>query len=476
MATCEGGQREERHAPSCLSGANGSLLGGRSVKTHQAFRFALDPTHAHSQALASHCGAARFAFNWGLELVKKRLEARRIDGETAVPWTLPALRWAWNRAKSEVAPWWRENSKEAYSSGLDGLAQALGNFSAVRRGRRHGRSGFPRFRRRGRKESCRFTTGVIRIDDDRHVILTRVGRLRTAEATGALRRRLAMGTARIMSATVSKEADRWFVSFTCEVVRAAPSGNCHGDTVGVDIGVLRLATLSTGAVMPGPRALALSASRLRKLQRAVSRRQKGSTRRRRAIFHLARVHRRVRDVRRDYLHKLTTHLAKSHGRVVVEDLNVLGMMASGRRTAVQSGQYVRAKAGLSRGLADASLGRLRRMLTYKCGWYGSRLVIAPRFFASSRRCSACGQLREDLSLSERVFLCPGCGFRIDRDLNAARNLVWWADANGDQVAASAAETQNVRGEDVRPSGGWADLGEARTENGSEPAGMTGGPQ
>jgi len=192
MATCEGGQREERHAPSCLSGANGSLLGGRSVKTHQAFRFALDPTHAHSQALASHCGAARFAFNWGLELVKKRLEARRNDGETAVPWTLPALRWAWNRAKSKVA--------------------------------------------------------------------------------------------------------------------------CHADTVGVDIGVLRLATLSTGEVMPGPRALALSVSRLRKLQRTVSRGQKGSTRRRRAIFHLARVHRRVRDVRRDYLHKFTTHLAKSHGR------------------------------------------------------------------------------------------------------------------------------------------------------------------
>src|ERR1700737_4101628 len=154
----------------------------RSAKTHQAFRYALDPTRAQTRALASHCGASRFAFNWGLELVKERSEARRKDGVTEVPWTLPTLRWAWNRAKVEVAPWWKENSKEAYSSGLDGLARALQNFTAVRRGARRGRSGFPQFRRRGRRPSCRFTTGVMRLDGDRHVVLGRVGRLRTAEA------------------------------------------------------------------------------------------------------------------------------------------------------------------------------------------------------------------------------------------------------------------------------------------------------
>lgn len=115
------------------------------------------------------------------------------------------------------------------------------------------------------------------------------------------------------------------------------------------------------------------------------------------------------------------------------------------------------------------------MLTYKCDWYGSRLVVVPRFFASSRRCSGCGQLREALSLGERVFVCAGCDLKIDRDLNAARNLMWWADKY-DQVAASAVETLNARGEDVSPSFGWAGLGEARTENGSEPAGTTGGPQ
>jgi putative transposase len=291
----------------------------------------------------------------------------------------------------------------------------------------------------------------------------------------ALSRRIAAGTARVMSTSVTKEADRWFVSFTCEVVRARPTRNRNADTVGVDVGVLRLATVSTGAVMPGEHALAFSMSRLRSLQRLVARRQLGSNRRRRAVLRLARAHRRVRNVRRDYLHKVTTHLAKSHGRVVIEDLNVLGMMASAGRSTAQPGQYVKAKAALSRGLSDAALGQLRRLLTYKSDWYGSRLVVVPRFFGSSRRCSGCGQSREALSLGERVFACAGCSLTIDRDLNAARNLVWWADAN-DRVAASAVETQNARGENVSPSLGWAGLDEARTENGSEPAGLTGGPQ
>jgi putative transposase len=280
----------------------------QAMKTYQAFRYALDPTRAQSQALASHCGAARFAFNWGLELVKERSEARRKDGITEVPWTLPTLRWAWNRAKADVAPWWKENSKEAYSSGLAGLARALQNFSAVRRGGRRGRSGFPQFRRRGRGETCRFTTGTMRIDGNRHLVLGRVGRLRTAEGMGTLGRRVLAGTARIMAVTISKEADRWFVSFTCEVLRMAPA-NSHADTVGLDLGILRLATVSTGAVMAGEHALASSMSRLRMLQRHVARRQVGSKRRRRAVFRLARAHRRVRNLRRDYLHKVTTHLA-----------------------------------------------------------------------------------------------------------------------------------------------------------------------
>jgi putative transposase len=126
-------------------------------------------------------------------------------------------------------------------------------------------------------------------------------------------------------------------------------------------------------------------------------------------------------------------------------------------------------------LADAAFGEFRRLLTYKCQWYGSRLRLAPRYFASSRRCSSCGAIREEIGLGERTFVCTSCNLQIDRDLNAALNLVWWAAGNDAEVAASAAETENARREDVRPGLGPADLGETRTEIASEPAGSTGGP-
>jgi putative transposase len=283
------------------------------------------------------------------------------------------------------------------------------------------RVGFPRFRRRGHGDSCRFTTGAIRVDGDRHVTLPRLGRLRSCEPTGALLERLQAGTARILSATVSREAARWFVSFTCEVERAVVASNGHDDVVGVDLGVLALATLHTGERVAGPRPLRASLRRLRRAQRVVSRRRKGSARRRRAIRRLARIHARVGNLRRHHLDALSTRLAKSHGTVVVEDLNVRGMCRSARGTAEEPGRKVKAKAGLNRSLADQSFGALRRMLEYKVRWYGSRLVVAPRFFPSSKRCSDCGVVCAELRLEERVFRCAACGLSLDRDLNAARN-------------------------------------------------------
>ena len=457
------------------------------MKMHQAYRLALDPTVQQRRALASHCGAARFAFNFGLRLVKRTLDARewerRLLGGAlteSLSWSLAALRREWNRQKDEVAPWWPENSKEAYSSGLDALARALRAWSDSREGERVGAPvGFPRFRKRGHRESCRFTTGVIRVDDERHVSLPRMGRLRTCEATTALAARLQAGSARILSATVSREADRWFVSFTCEVERAVPAGNGHDDVIGVDLGVLRLATLSTGEVIDGPKALRRSGRKLRRLQRAVSRRCKGSARRGRARRQLARAHRRVADLRKDCLHKLTTRLAKSHGSVVVEDLNVHGMTRSARGSVEEPGRNVRAKAGLNRALLDAGFGELRRQLAYKCPGYGSRLVLADRFFASSKRCSGCGAVRVRLRLSERAYRCSDCGLVLDRDLNAALNLVWWAETQRlrPHVAASAAETQNGRqgGRAIRSRAGDV-LDAAATGDVPEPAGSTGGPQ
>jgi IS605 OrfB family transposase len=400
----------------------------------QAYRFALDPTPTQRRALASHCGAARVAHNWGLALVKDHLDQHRTDPRVQVPWTLPELRREWNRAKDEVAPWWAENSKEAYSSGLDGLARALRNWSDSRSGHRKGRPvGFPQFKKKGRcRDACRFTTGAIKVLPDRkHVQLPRIGVLKTHESTRKLARRLEQGTARVLSATISRTADRWFVSFTVEVERQIRATNGKTTTIGVDVGIRHLAVLSTGEPpIPNPRALERSIRKLRRLNRELARRRVASRRRKRARRQLARAHARAANLRRDALHKLTTTLANEHATVVVEHLNVAGM-ARNRRVA--------------RALADTGLAELRRMLAYKTTWYGSQLVVADRFYPSSKTCSACGWVKAKLTLAERTFTCEVCGLRVDRDLNAARNLAKLAH----HVAQSGWETANARGADQR---------------------------
>jgi IS605 OrfB family transposase len=404
------------------------------VTVTRAYRFALAPTPSQRRALASHCGGARVAHNWGLALVKNRLDQRRTGEGIQVPWTLPELRREWNRAKCEVAPWWTENSKEAYSSGLDGLAKALRNWSDSRSGRRKGRPvGFPQFKKKGRcRDACRFTTGAIKVLADRkHVQLPRIGVLKTHESTRKLARRLEQGTARILAATISSTADRWFVSFTVEVERYLPSSNGKSSVVGVDVGIRHLAVLSTGEPpIPNPRALERSTRKLRRLNRELARRRPASRRRKLVRRQVARAHARAANLRRDALHKLTTTLANEHATVVVEHLNVAGMVRNRR---------------VARALADTGLAELRRMLTYKTTWYGSRLVVADRFYPSSKTCSTCGWVKAKLTLAERTFTCEVCGLRLDRDLNAARNLARLVH----YVAQSGWETQNARGADQR---------------------------
>jgi len=415
----------------------------------QAYRYALDPTPRQQRALRSHCGAARYAYNWGLDLVKQRLDERAAGHQVELPWTLPALQREWNRAKHAVAPWWRENSKEAYKSGLEALARALQNWADSKHGRRKGpKVGFPQRKTKHRtRPACRFTTGAIRVETDRHhVVLPTIRRVKTHESSRKLARRLEAGTARILSATVTCTADRWHVSFTVEVQRAIPASPAasqrRAGTVGVDVGIRHLAVLSTGQVIPNPRTLDQAQRRLRRLNRQLARRQgprtpdglyrTPSTGWQQTQQRLARAHARVANVRRDRLHQLTTRLATRHQTIVVERLNVAGMVRNRR---------------LARAISDAGLAKLRRMLSYKTTWYGSVLVTADQWYPSSKTCSACRAVKAKLSLSARVFDCDACGIRMDRDFNAACNL---AALVNELVAGSGLETLNARGGDGRP--------------------------
>ena len=408
----------------------------------QAYRFALDPTPAQARLLASHCGAARKAFNEALAQVKRCLDQREAERSygvpdaqlTGVPWSLPALRRWWNQNKREIAPWWAQNSKEAYNSGLDALARGLQQYSASRSGQRRGtRAGFPRFKSRHQgRASCRFTTGAIRVEDGMHVVLPRIGRVKTHEPAGALLTRVRGGTARIMAATVRWDGRRWYCAFTVEAGHAPRPAHVGPDrahpVVGVDVGVRDLLVVAApdGAEVArvlAPRSLAGAQARLRAVQRRAARQagpdrragRPGSKRWQRTAGQIARIHAQVADLRRDALHQATTALACRHQVIVIEDLAVKNM--SRRKPGAGKGGR-----GLNRALADAGLGELRRQLGYKTTWYGSRLILADRWYPSSKTCSSCGAVKAKLALHERTYHCDACGLAADRDRNAAINL------------------------------------------------------
>jgi len=359
------------------------------VRTIQAYRFALDLTPGQERAVLAHAGAARVAHNWALARVKAVMDQRAAERSYGVPddqltpslsWSLPALRKAWNAAKAQVAPWWAQCSKEAFNTGLDALARGLKGWADSRAGQRAGRRvGFPRFKARRRSTpSVRFTTGAIRVEPDRkHVVLPRLGRLKLHESARKLARRVEAGTARIMSATVRRDGRRWHVAFTVEVERAEQDPARPDSVVGVDVGIKHLAVLSTGALVDNPRHLTSAQTRLRALGRALARKtgpdrrtaQRPSRRWQRTAARLGRAHARVSNLRRDGLHKLTTRLARAYGTVVVEDLNVTGMLANRR---------------LARHIADAGFAEIRRHLAYKTTWNGGRLLVADRWYPSSK--------------------------------------------------------------------------------------------
>jgi putative transposase len=394
----------------------------------RAYLFALDPTPEQEQAFRSHCGGQRFAYNWAVERLGA-IRAQRaaeysygLRGAELTPRSSYDLRRAWNRAKHERAPWWAENSKEAYASGIANAVTAFANWDACTRGDRGGpKIGHPRFKGRRARLSCRFTTGAFGLTDDRqHVQLPRIGVVRTGESTRKLARRVEAGAARIRSATLSFQRGRWHVSLSVELPDPQPAGRAGGRVVGVDLGIKALAVLSTGEVVENPRHLDRVLARLRRLQRACARRrgpdrrtgQKPSRRWRDARRRVAVGHTRVASQRRDGLHKLTTRLVHDHDTIVIEDLHVAGMMGNKR---------------LSRHIGQLGMGEFRRQITYKAAVAGVRVVVANRWYPSSKTCSVCGVVRAKLTLAERVFTCESCGARCDRDLNAARNLAALAD-------------------------------------------------
>ena len=353
-------------------------------------RIALDPNNVQATYLARAAGVARFAYNWALAEWQRQFAAHQADPALPLPSQF-SLRRQLNAIKREQFPWMLEVTKCAPQMAIIQLGDAFKNFFA-RRAR------YPRFRRKGEHDRFTLTNDQFRVDG-RRIHIPKLGYVRMREQLRF--------TGRIVSATVSRHAGRWYASITVDTPEIPLPPAENQGAVGVDLGVTRLATLSTGEVFTGPKALRTLLARLRRLGRSLSRKVKGSRNWSRAKLALARLHARIGNLRREGLHQLTTHITRRFHSIGIEDLNVKGMQANRH---------------LSRTIADMGFYELRRQLQYKAAWRGGEVVVADRWYPSSKTCSTCGHKIEQLALELRSWTCPGCEATHDRDVNAAINL------------------------------------------------------
>lgn len=381
----------------------------------RAYKTELDLNDLQITVCKQHAGAARYAYNWGL---RRKQEAYAVTGES--PSAIDLHR-ELNAMKKTELRWMYEVSKCAPQEALRNLDNAFAHFfrrsKLKQEGKLNGRVGYPHPKTKKKGLGSFRLTGSITVFP-RAIQLPRLGRLRLKE-----RGYLPTGGVSILSATVSEQAGHWYVSIQVEQEQTIPENS--GPVVGVDLGVKTLATLSDGTAIANPKHLKRHLKKIKHLQRAVSRKVQGSANRKRAARKLRQEHRKVSYHRVNTLHQVTTRLAKTKSVIVIEDLNVVGMLKNHH---------------LAQAISDVGFTEFRRQLTYKAAWYGSQVVVVSRWEPSSKTCSACGWVDENLTLADRVFQCQNrnCGQVIDRDLNAAINLA--------KLAGSSPESQNACGE------------------------------
>jgi putative transposase len=375
------------------------------MKIKRGFKTELDPTPEQYVLFCQCAGAARYAYNYGLARKREAYKAGQ-KRPTAID-----LQKELTARKREDLPWLAELSKWVVQNALRDLDCAFKNFfrkcALKKEGKWKGTCGYPKFKskKKGR--------GSFRLDcpihmEEEAIQLPKIGLVKLKEP-GYLPDR----GVKVLFATISEQAGRWFVAVQCEcdLPEAEPA---TGPAIGVDLGIKTLATLSTGETIAHPKALRTRLKQVRRLSRRHSRKKQGSKNREKARRKLAGQHAKIAPIRRDTLHQATSQLvAKTKlpeerpSVIVLEDLNVQGMLKNRK---------------LSRAISDVGLYEFKRQLRYKTTWYGITLKEVSRWYPSSKTCSGCGAVREELDLSERVFICFECGLTLDRDDNAALNL------------------------------------------------------
>jgi transposase len=357
----------------------------------KAHRIRLHPTPEQAHYFACAAGTARFVFNWGLAEWKRQFEA----GEK--PSAL-ALKKQFNAIRRQQFPWTYQVTKCVIEGAFMNLGDAFKRFFAGRKASR--KVGYPQFKTKKRNRTSFYVANDKFSVGDHWIKLPHIGKVNMAEG---LRFK-----GNILSATISKTASWWFVSITVEMPDRYPVH--RGTSVGLDVGINRLGTLSDGSVFENQKPLRSLLSKVQRLSRDLSRKQMGSKNRDKAREKLARLYYRISSIRNDILHKMTTAMAQQYRFIGIEDLNAAGMLKN---------QI------LALALTDAALGRMRELLETKVPAAGGVLQKVGRFFPSSKRCHHCHTVKDDLTLSDREFICPNpdCGWAGDRDWNAAINIL-----------------------------------------------------
>jgi putative transposase len=351
----------------------------------------LDPTRKQATYFKKAAGTARFAWNWGLAVVIECLDNNKS-------FNVMKLRKEFNAIKGTEFPWIYDIGKDCSSQPFMFLQRTLTRYFKEKRENKPDRIGFPNFKTRDKHSEFYISSDKLTVLGNQ----IRVPRLGWVKMTECLRYE-----GHIKSATISRSADKWFVSFNVEVKDFTKSRT--GDAaIGVDLGLTTFATLSTGEKIDAPKPLKKNLKKLARANRELARKQKGSKNYDHALLKLQKVHYDVANVRKDFLHKLSTRLCRENQAIMVENLNIAGLMKNSK---------------LARAISDAGWGEFRRQLKYKCAVYDNDVVIVDRWFPSSKLCSDCGFKNGQLKLKDRIWTCKNCEETHDRDINAALNLL-----------------------------------------------------
>jgi putative transposase len=363
-----------------------------------SFKTELKPNNKQVSKFRQHCGVARHAYNWGNAVIRDILKLRESDKTVKVPSAIDLHK----RLVTEVKPlnsWYYESSKASPQQALADLRQAWDRcFKKV--------SMQPRFKKKGQssdsfylEQGTKAKPGIN--NDGKRIKLPKIGWVRLHET---------LPIKAFHNCVISRKADRWFIAFKYEVEKTVVANS--RPSIGVDIGIKELAVCSNGKVFANPKAYRRMSRQMKRLQRRLFKKVKGSNNRKKAVNKLAKLHLKVSNIRKDAIHKLTNYLAKNHSEVAIEDLHVKAFLKNHK---------------LAGAIADCGMYEFKRQLEYKTEKFSLKLTLVNRFFPSSQICSNCCNHRHKMPLKERVFKCPDCRYEADRDSNAANNIDRWFD-------------------------------------------------